>query len=104
MVFIDLDISIDKADIRKAVHFTIPEGLESNNQEIERAGRDSLPSTCLIYFWAGDRSVMEQWDRADLFDPDSIRVSVKGRLEYMVVIFLGRRSTIAEAVSSRRYN
>lgn len=67
-------MGIDKANIRNIVHYAVPKSLEGYSQEIGRAGRDGLESTCMIYLCAEDIGIMEQWSRADV---PSLR-SVKG--------------------------
>ena len=59
-------MGIDKSNIRNIVHYAIPKSLEGYSQEIGRAGRDELKSTCMIFLCAADISTIEQWARADV--------------------------------------
>ncbi|WP_447831074.1 RecQ family ATP-dependent DNA helicase [Aeromonas salmonicida] len=72
-------MGIDKADIRRVIHYDLPKSIENYSQEIGRAGRDGHPSRCIVLANRAQLPVLENFVYGDT--PD--RVAIVALLEIL---------------------
>jgi ATP-dependent DNA helicase RecQ len=83
-------MGINKPDIRLVVHYNLPGTLEAYYQEAGRAGRDGMPSRCVVLFSYQDRYTHEFFiDKIgqDGGDPDQVatlKARARDKLELMI--------------------
>lgn len=65
-------MGIDKADIRRVIHYDLPKSIENYSQEIGRAGRDGQPSRCIVLANRSQLPVLENFVYGDTPDRSAI--------------------------------
>jgi ATP-dependent DNA helicase RecQ len=96
-------MGIDRSDVRCIVHASMPDSLERYQQETGRAGRDGLPSECVLLFSGGDaarwRKLHEQGEDPTLLP---FRSAMLEQMQSYCATAVCRRSMLAKHFGQSR--